>query len=155
MIRIITTGTMKFYQAKAEEAGKVPGLEYELQEARKDVVMWRGQSDDYLLQRNQERERTAQLTGELRELQARFDNQQADFDRQLDSARKPIEELFTDLLDRLNHPAQGAEVRKEVALRVLETCVQNMTEEDHNSPMGLILRVITDTEKPERDAVAT
>ncbi|MFF3460443.1 hypothetical protein ACFYXH_40435 [Streptomyces sp. NPDC002730] len=148
MIRVITRSTRQFYEAKVEEAGKVPGLEHQLQTAEEDVAMWKAQSEDYLQQRDQEHERTEQLMRELREARAQLDGQQSEFDRQLDEARKPVVDLLTDLLDRLNHPVQSADFRKELALRVVETWTERLTPEDHDSPMGLILRIITDTKKP-------
>lgn len=148
MIRIITAETKRYYEAKVEEAGKVPGLESQLQQAQEDVAMWKAQSEDYQQQRDQERERTAELTGELRELRARLDGQQAEFTRQLAESAKPVVALFEDLLDRAKNPVEGADFRKELALRVLETWVENLSPEDHKSPMGLILRIITDTPPP-------
>ncbi|MER7069320.1 hypothetical protein ABT357_27245 [Streptomyces albidoflavus] len=148
MIRIITTTTRRYYEGKVEEAGKVPGLEHQLQEAQGDAAMWQAQSEDYKQQRDQEHERTEQLAAELRELQAQLDGQQAEFSRQLREASLPVVELLTDLIDRAEHPVTGADFRKELALRVLETWEERLTPEDHKSPMGLILRVITDTRKP-------
>ncbi|MBV9024701.1 MAG: hypothetical protein JO362_13120, partial [Streptomycetaceae bacterium] len=58
MIHVITRSTKRYYEAKVEEAGKVPGLEYQLQEAQEDVAMWQAQSEDYQKQRDEERERT-------------------------------------------------------------------------------------------------
>ncbi|MEU0743981.1 hypothetical protein [Streptomyces sp. NPDC006134] len=148
MIRVITGTTHRYYEGKVEEAGKVPGLEYQLEEAESNAVMWEGQAEDYRQQRDQERERTEQLTAELRELQARLDGQQAEFTRQLREASEPVAQMLTDLIHRAEHPVTGADFRKELALRVLETWTERLTPEDHNSPMGLILRVITDTRKP-------
>jgi hypothetical protein len=148
VIRVITGSTHRYYEGKVEEAGKVPGLERQLQEARGDADMWKAQSEDYQQQRDQERERTEQLTGELRELQARLDGQQEEFTRQLREESKPVADMLTDLIHRAEHPVEGADFRKELALRVLETWTERLTPEDHNSPMGLILRVITDTRKP-------
>jgi len=149
VIHVITRSTKRYYEAKVEEAGKVPGLEYQLQEAQEDVAMWQAQSEDYQKQRDEERERTDQLTAELRELQARLDGQQAEFTRQLREASEPVADMLTDLIHRAEHPVEGADFRKELALRVLETWTERLTPEDHNSPMGLILRIITDTKKPE------
>ncbi|MEU6284972.1 hypothetical protein ABZ854_32490, partial [Streptomyces sp. NPDC047028] len=88
MIRVITGATHRYYEGKVEEAGKVPGLERLLREAQGDAAMWQAQSEDYQQQRDQERERTEQLTGELRDLQARLDGQQEEFTRQLREASK-------------------------------------------------------------------
>ncbi|MCX4554554.1 hypothetical protein [Streptomyces sp. NBC_01500] len=148
MIRVITGTTHRYYEGKVEEAGKVPGLEHQLQEAQGDTAMWKAQSEDYQQQRDQERERTAQLTGELRELQARLDGQQTEFTRQLQEASKPVADLLTDLIHRAEHPVEGADFRKELALRAVEVWTERLTPEDHDSPMGLILRIITDTRKP-------
>ncbi|MFE2749632.1 hypothetical protein ACFXKX_35830 [Streptomyces scopuliridis] len=148
MIRVITATTHRYYEGKVEEAGKVPGLEHQLQEAQGAADMWKAQSEDYQQQRDQERERTEQLTGELRELQARFDGHQAEFTRQLHEASKPVADLVTDLIHRAEHPVEGADFRKELALRVVERWTERLTPEDHDSPMGLILRIITDTRKP-------
>ncbi|MFD8386542.1 hypothetical protein ACFV2X_49975 [Streptomyces sp. NPDC059679] len=149
MIRLITSETKRYYEAKVKEAGKVPFLEHQLQETQDNVAMWKAQSEDYLKQRDQERERTSQLTGEVCELQARLNGQQAEVHRQLDESREPVLALFRDLLDRADHPVEGADFRKELALRVLETWVENLSPEDHNSSMGLILRIITNTHKPK------
>ncbi|NED06352.1 hypothetical protein G3I55_32425, partial [Streptomyces sp. SID6648] len=111
MIRVITGSTHRYYEGKVEEAGKVPGLEHQLREAQGDAAMWKAQSEDYQQQRDQERERTAQLTGELRELQARLDGQQAEFTRQLQEASKPVADLLTDLIHRAEHPVEGADFR--------------------------------------------
>ncbi|MFF2331598.1 MULTISPECIES: hypothetical protein [unclassified Streptomyces] len=148
MIRLITGSTHRYYEGKVEEAGKVPGLEHQLREAQGDAVMWKAQSEDYLQQRDQERERTAQLTGEVRELQARLDGQQDEFTRQLQEASQPVADLLTDLIHRAEHPVEGADFRKELALRTVEIWTERLTPEDHDSPMGLILRIITDTRKP-------
>ncbi|MFG2176944.1 hypothetical protein ACGFMO_37220 [Streptomyces niveus] len=96
MIRVITGTTHRYYEGKVEEAGKIPGLEHQLQEAQGATAMWKAQSEDYQQQRDQERERTEQLMGELRELQARLDRQQAEFTRQLQEASKPVADLLTD-----------------------------------------------------------
>ncbi|QKZ20577.1 hypothetical protein [Streptomyces chartreusis] len=148
MIRIITAETKRYYEGKVEEAGKVPGLEYELKEAQGDVAMWKGQSEDYQQQRDQEREHIAELTKELRKLRARLDGQQDEFTRQLREASEPVAALLTDLIHRAEHPIQGADFRKELALRVVERWTERLTPEEHNDPMGLILRIITDTRKP-------
>ena len=148
MIRIITAETKRFYEGKVEEAGKVPGLDYELKEARGDADMWKAQSEDYKQQLDQEREYTAELTKELRELRARLDGQQDEFNRQLREASEPVAALLTDLIHRAEHPVEGPDFRKELALRVVEKWTEGMTPEEHNDPMGLILRIITDTRKP-------
>lgn len=148
MIRVITASTHRYYQGRVEEAGKVPGLEHQLQEAQGDAAMWKAQAEDYQQQLDQERERTEQLTGELRELQARLDGQQAEFTRQLREASEPVSKLLADLIHRAEHPVEGADFRKELALRTVEIWTERLTPEDHNSPMGLILRIITDTRKP-------
>lgn len=149
MIHVITRSTKRYYETKVEEAGKLPGLEYQLQEAEEDAAMWKEQSADYEQQRDQERERTDQLTRELREARTRLDGQQAEFDRQLDAARKPLIELYTEMLDRANHPVEGTDFRRELALAVLEKWAGSLTPDEHNSPMGVILRVITGSKKPE------
>ncbi|WP_330294079.1 hypothetical protein [Streptomyces sp. NBC_00576] len=148
MIRIITRSTRRYYEGRVEEAGKVPGLEFQLKEAQEDAATWKAQSGDYEQQRDQEREHTAQLTDELRELRARLDGQQAEFTRQLREASEHIAALLTDLIHRAEHPVEGADFRKELALRVVERWREGLTPEDHDSPMGLILRIITDTRKP-------
>lgn len=148
MIRVITSSTKRYFEAKVEEAVKVPGLEHQLQEAQGDVAMWKAQSEDYQQQRDQERERTEQLLGELRELQVQLDGQQGEFTRQLREASKPVADMLTDLIHRAEHPVEGADFRKELALRVVETWTERMPPEDHDSPMGLILRIIADTRKP-------
>lgn len=148
MIRIITAETKRYYEGRVKEAGKVPGLEFQLKEAQEDVVMWRAQSDDYQQQRDQEREHTAELTKELRELRAQLDGQQADFTRQLREASEPVAALLTDLIHRAEHPVEGPDFRKELALRMVERWTERLTPEEHNDPLGLILRIITDTRKP-------
>jgi hypothetical protein len=148
VIRIITAETKRYYEGKVEEAGKVPGLEFELKEVQGDVAMWKAQSEDYQQQRDQERERTGQLTAEVRELRARLDGQQAEFTSQLREASEPVANLLTDLIHRAEHPVEGPDFRKELALRVVERWTEGLTPEDHASPMGLILRIITDTRKP-------
>ncbi|ATL88753.1 hypothetical protein [Streptomyces malaysiensis] len=148
MIRIITTAAARYYEDQAQKANSVPFLEHQLREAKEDVAMWKAQSEDYLKQRDEEHALNAQLVRELREAGARLGGQQAEFDQQLDEARKPIVDMLTDLLDRLDHPVQGAEFRKELALRVLERWVEKLTPEDHDSPLGLILRIVTDTKQP-------
>jgi hypothetical protein len=110
--------------------------------------MWKAQSDDYQQQRDQERELTAELTKESRELRARLDEQQGEFTRQLREASEPVAALLTDLIHRAEHPIEGPDFRKELALRVVERWTEGLTPEDHDSPMGLILRIITDTRKP-------
>ncbi|MBU3865549.1 hypothetical protein KN815_16125 [Streptomyces sp. 4503] len=147
MIRIITAETARYYEAQAAKARNVPFLEHQMREAKDDVAMWKAQSADYLKQRDEEHALNAQLVRELREAGARLRGQQAEFDRQMDEARKPVVDMLTDLLDRLNHPVQGAEFRKELALRVVEKWVEKLTPEDHDSPLGLILRIITDTKE--------
>ncbi|WP_329345471.1 hypothetical protein OG252_52165 (plasmid) [Streptomyces sp. NBC_01352] len=148
MIRIITAETKRYYEGKVEEAGKVPGLEHQLKESQEDVAMWKAQSDDYQQQRDQERERTGQLTAELRELRAQLGGQQDEFNRQLREASEPVAALLTDLIHRAEHPVEGPDFRKELALRVVERWTESLTPEDQASPMGLILRIITDTRKP-------
>ncbi|MEU6285016.1 hypothetical protein, partial [Streptomyces sp. NPDC047028] len=91
---------------------------------------------------------TEQLTGELRDLQARLDGQQEEFTRQLREASKPVADLLTDLIHRAEHPVEGADFRKELALRTVEIWTERLTPEEHDDPMGLILRIITDTRKP-------
>ncbi|MFM9449133.1 hypothetical protein [Streptomyces acidiscabies] len=148
MIRIISAETKRFYEGKVEEAGQVPGLEYELKEARGDADMWKAQSDDYKQQLDQERELTAELTKETRELRACLDGQQDEFTRQLREASEPVAALVTDLIHRAEHPIEGADFRKELALRVVERWTERLTPEEHNDPLGLILRIITNTWKP-------
>jgi len=148
VIWIITAATKRYYEGKVEEAGKVPGLELQLKEAQEDAAMWKAQSDDYQQQRDQEREHTAELTKGLRELRAQLDGQQDEFTRQLREASEPVAALLTDLIHRAEHPVEGADFRKELALRMVERWTERLTPEEHNDPMGLILRIITDTRKP-------
>jgi multidrug efflux pump subunit AcrA (membrane-fusion protein) len=148
VIRIITGSTHRYYESKVEEAGQVPGLENRLQAAQDDVAMWRRQSADYEQQRDQERERTAQLTTALREIRAQLDGQQAEFTQQLREASEPVAALLTDLIHRAEHPVKGPDFRKELALRVIERWTERLTPEEQNDPMALILRIITNTRKP-------
>ncbi|MGW1765039.1 hypothetical protein ACWCQL_13310 [Streptomyces sp. NPDC002073] len=151
---MITTATHRYYEQQTARARRVPGLEHELANAKELAEVWQAQSEDYQGQRNQERQLTEQLTGELRELQARLDGQQAEFTRQLREASDPVKDLLTDLISRAEHPVEGADFRKELALRTVEIWTERMTPEEHDSPSGLILRIITDTEKPGSEGTA-